>query len=100
MTHDKPMTRDRVLELILEASDEEMSLDDLKPETSLRDELDLTSMQAITLVMDLEDGFGIEVEDEEIERLETVGDVLALLDSKLEGREQAGDAPGGEGSGD
>ncbi len=74
--------RDRVFELLLEASDEELTAEDLKPETSLRDELDLSSMQALTLVMDLESEFDITVEDEELEGLKTVGDVLALLDSK------------------
>ena len=89
--------RDKVLGLILEASDEDLRLEELKPETSLRDELDLTSMQAITLVMDLEDAFGIEVEDQEIERLESVGDVLSLLDDKLAVQDgEAVETPGGK----
>ena len=74
--------RDRVIQLLIEASDEEVSAEDLRPETSLREDLDLSSMQAITLVMDLESEFDIAVEDEELEGLKTVGDVLALLDSK------------------
>ena len=73
---------DRVIRHILEASDEDVSAADVRPETSLRDDLDLSSMQAITLVMDLEDEFGITVEDEELEKLVTVGDVLALLETK------------------
>ncbi len=77
--------RDRVLQFILEASDEEVSAEDLRPETSLRDDLDLSSMQALTLVMDLESEFGIEVEDEEVEGLKTVADVLALLEAKQSG---------------
>ncbi len=75
--------RDRVIQHILEASDEDVTPDDVKPETSLRDDLDLSSMQAITLMMDLEDEFDITVEDEELEGLRTVGDVTALLDTKL-----------------
>ncbi len=75
--------RDRVLKHILDASDEDVSPDDVKPETSLRDDLDLSSMQAITLMMDLEDEFDITVEDEELEGLRTVGDVTTLLDRKL-----------------
>ncbi len=74
--------RDRVIGFILEASDEEVSAEDLRPETSLKEELDLSSMQALTLVMDLEAEFDIVVEDEELEGLETVGDVMALLDAK------------------
>ena len=83
--NDKQAIRDRVIEFIIEASDEEVSAGDVRPETSLRDDLDLSSMQAITLVMDLEAEYDIEVEDEEVAALETVADVLALLDAKLEG---------------
>ena len=81
---DDDATRQRVIQLILDESDEEVSAGDVGPETSLRDDLDLSSMQAITLMMDLEDEFDFTVEDEELEKLRTVGDVLALLDSKLD----------------
>jgi acyl carrier protein len=82
----KQAARGRVIELILDASDEDVSPEAVEPTTSLRDELDLTSMQAITLVMDLEDEFDVAVEDQEIERLETVGDVFTLLDQKLDAK--------------
>ena len=81
--NDSDAIRDRVIGFILEASDEEVSAGEVRPETSLRDDLDLSSMQAITLVMDLEAEFDIEVEDEEVAALETVADVMALLDAKL-----------------
>lgn len=74
--------RDRVIRLILEASDEEVSAGDVRDETSLKGDLDLSSMQAITLVMDLESEYDVTVEDEELEGLVTVGDVLALIDAK------------------
>ena len=81
---DTDAIRDRVIRQILAASDEEVNAEDVRAETSLRDELDLSSMQAIALVMDLEDEFGITVADEELEGLRTVGDVLALIDAKTE----------------
>ncbi len=69
---------------LVEASDEEVSAEDVTPGTSLREDLDLGSLQAITLVMDLEENFGIVVEDEELEKLETVGDLADLIEGKLE----------------
>ena len=69
---------------LVEASDEEISGESVTRSTSLRDDLDLGSLQAITLVMDLEENFGIVVEDEELESLETVGDLDDLITSKLE----------------
>ncbi|MDX1384560.1 MAG: phosphopantetheine-binding protein [Thermoanaerobaculia bacterium] len=76
---------------LVEASDEEVRPEDVTRETSLREQLDLGSLQAITLVMDLEENFGIVVEDEELERLETVGDIHDLILRKLE-QAPSGDA--------
>ena len=58
---------------------------DVTDGTSLRDDLDLGSLQAVTMVMDLEDEFGITVEDEELEGLNTVSDILRLIESKQQG---------------
>lgn len=69
---------------LVEASDEEISAEDVTSETLLREDLDLGSLQAITLVMDLEENFGIAVDDEELEKLETVGDLHDLIETKLE----------------
>lgn len=79
----KPPTIDRVIEHLIEASDLDLEAGDIGPESSLRDDLEISSLQALTLVMDLEEEFGIEVEDDEFESLATVADVVALLESKL-----------------
>jgi acyl carrier protein len=75
--------REKVIEHLLAASDEELEAADVTDATSLRDDLDLSSLQAVTLVMDLEDEFGVTIDDEEIESLGTVGDVLELIEAKL-----------------
>ncbi len=80
---DTTATWDQLVRHLVEASDQEMAPDAVTRETSLREDLDLGSLQAITLVMDLEENFGIEVEDEELEKLETVGDIQDLIESKL-----------------
>lgn len=72
--------RERVIHHLLEASDEQIASGELTAETSLREHLGLGSLEAVTLVMDLEQEFGIEIEDEELESLETVGDVLRLVE--------------------
>lgn len=75
--------REKVIEHLLAASDEELAAADVTDATSLRDDLDLSSLQAVTLVMDLEDEFGVTIEDEEIETLATVGDVLGMIATKM-----------------
>ena len=77
-------TRDKIIKQLISATDSEISADSVSDESSLRDDLDLSSLQAVTLVMDLEDEFGVVIEDEEIEGLSTVGDVLAIIISKTE----------------
>lgn len=76
--------REKVIEHLIAASDVDIEASNVKEESSLRADLDISSLQAVTLVMDLEDEFGVTIEDEEIEKLETVGDVLDLLAVKLE----------------
>lgn len=77
-----PSTIERVVRHLLEASDLALEAKDVGPETSLRDDLEIGSLQALTMVMDLEEEFGITVEDSEFESLVTVGDVVALLEAK------------------
>lgn len=79
---DATSRRQTVITFLLDASDENIAATDVSSATSLREDLDLSSMQAITLVMDLEDAFGITVEDEEIAELATVGEILALVERK------------------
>ncbi len=73
---------ERVIHHLIEASDLDVEAGDVSPATSLRDDLEIGSLQALTLIMDLEEEFEIAVEDEEFEGLQTVGDVIALLEAK------------------
>lgn len=79
---DTDSIRAKVIEHLISASDEDVKPEDVTENSSLRDDLDLTSLQAVTLVMDLEDEFGVVIEDEEIEKLATVGDVLQIILAK------------------
>jgi acyl carrier protein len=81
---DTDSTRDRIVQHLIAASDEEIDASKVTDQTTLRKDLDLSSLQSVTLVMDLEDEFGVTIEDEEIESLDTVGDVLAMVTQKLE----------------
>ncbi len=52
--------------------------------TGLRDELGLNSLDAVDLVLDLEEAFGIELPDDDLTRFERVGDVVSAIKSRLE----------------
>jgi acyl carrier protein len=79
---DADAIRQKIIEELLEASESSLDASEIEAETNLRDDLGLDSLQAVTVVMALEQEFGIEVDDEEIDGLQTVGDILELLARK------------------
>ena len=80
------MTDARILEMIREhlAALIDGEMPELTPATTLRDELGLNSLDAVDLVLDLEEAFGIELPDEELIGFERVGDVVAAVKSRLD----------------
>ncbi len=74
--------RKRIISHLIEASDLDLEAGAVTDASSLRDDLGISSLQALTLIMDLEEEFGITVEDDEFEGLVTVGDVFALVEAK------------------
>jgi acyl carrier protein len=62
--------RDVCLETI--ARELDLPLEDVKLDSNLRDDLDLTSLDAMNVIMALEDEFGQEADIEQILELQTV----------------------------
>ena len=56
---------------------------EVSEDSVLTDDLGLTSLDLISIVGDVEDSFGIRVEDEAMESIETVGDVLDHIEGRL-----------------
>jgi acyl carrier protein len=57
--------------------------DKVVPEASFGDDLEADSLDLVELVMALEEEFGIEVPEEEIEGVKTVGQAYDLIVGKL-----------------
>ena len=53
----------------------------ITPESRLVEDLKADSANVMVMIMDLEDNFGIMVEDDQIMKLKTVGDVVAYIDA-------------------
>ncbi|EOD79940.1 hypothetical protein RN22_06960 [Grimontia sp. AD028] len=64
-------------------SENAISAKDIVPSMSLRDDLGMDSMQAVSLTLDLEDSLGISIDDEDLIKLDTVSDLLEIIESKL-----------------
>ena len=57
--------------------------DKVVPEAKFGDDLDADSLDLVELVMALEEEFGIEVPEEDLEGIETVGQAYDLVVSKI-----------------
>ena len=57
---------------------------EIKPESRLMEDLKADSANIMVLIMDMEDKFGITVEDDQIMKLKTVGDVVNYI-AKVKG---------------
>jgi acyl carrier protein len=52
-----------------------VDIGEVTPDASILDDLGADSLDVVELVMSLEDAFDIEVEDEEVEGMRTIGDI-------------------------
>jgi acyl carrier protein len=62
----------------------EVSLDEIKPESSFANDLGADSLDTVELVMALEEEFDIEIPDEAAEQIDTVGKAVNHIAEKLE----------------
>jgi len=73
--------RDRVIQRLLAASDAKLAVADVDDATSLREDLDISSLILITLASELEDGLGIDIDDEELSHIQTIGDLFKAIEN-------------------
>ncbi|KAF5039291.1 Acyl carrier protein [bioreactor metagenome] len=58
--------------------------EDITLETSFTDDLEADSITLFELVMAIEDEFDIEIDDESIEQINTVGDIVNYLEESID----------------
>lgn len=68
----------------------EADLEGLPPDADLREELDLDSMDILSLVISISEATGIDVPEEEYHHLGTLAGALAYLDTRREGGRRGG----------
>ena len=61
-----------------------VSPDAVKPEAKFTDDLGADSLDTVELIMALEEEFGVEIPDEEAEKILTVGNALDYLKKSVE----------------
>lgn len=59
-----------------------VSADEVKMESKFVDDLNADSLDVVELIMELEEKLGVSIPDEDAEKITSVGDVVAYIDSK------------------
>lgn len=73
-------TQDKITEIIVEQLG--VKAEEVTPEASFVDDLGADSLDTVELVMALEEEFGIEIPDEDAEKIQTVGDAIKYIEEK------------------
>jgi acyl carrier protein len=71
---------ERVIKLVMEQLD--VTREECVPEASFIDDLGADSLDLVELIMEMEEVFGQEIADEELEKIRTIKDVIDFLKSK------------------
>ncbi len=61
--------------------------EEVTPEASFIDDLGADSLDTVELVMALEEEFGVEIPDEDAEKITTVGDAVRYIEEKAGGKQ-------------
>ena len=78
----KTMVYEKAKMLISEQFDIEE--DEITMETSFKDDLNADSLDLVELIMVLEDEFELEVDDEDVETINTVGDAVNYINNIID----------------
>lgn len=81
------MTRDEIKNVILEIIqdiDEDADMNDLKPDQSLRDQLDLDSMDFLDIVMELRKRYKLQIPEDDYPQLASLESCVNYLEPKLQ----------------
>ncbi|HIE14775.1 TPA: acyl carrier protein [Candidatus Bathyarchaeota archaeon] len=58
-------------------------IEKIKPDTRFKEDLNIDSLDALELIMELESFFGFEIPDEDAEKLFTILDIVDYLEKRL-----------------
>lgn len=75
------MVFDKVRDIIVEQLD--AAAEDVTAEASIIDDLGADSLDVVDLISSVEDAFDVEIPDEKVENIKTVGDIVAYIESAV-----------------
>ncbi|MCQ2545113.1 MAG: acyl carrier protein [Clostridia bacterium] len=75
------MVLDKIKEFIIEQLG--VSEEDIQPETNLMKDLEADSLDAVEIIMAIEDEYDIEIPDEDAEKFQTIGDIVNYVEKAI-----------------
>lgn len=79
------MVFEKIRDIIVDQLD--ASADDVTAEASIIDDLGADSLDVVDLISSVEDEFDVEIPDEEVENIKTVGDIVSYIESRASSEE-------------
>ena len=73
----------KVVEILTKYSKSNILSDKISPETTILKDLNVNSARLVDIVLDFEDAFDIAVDDDEADKVRTVGDGVQLILAKI-----------------
>ncbi|MBS9463455.1 acyl carrier protein [Flagellimonas sp. 389] len=73
----------KLKEIIQTYLPDDVSVNDITPESNFTQELNINSANLVDIVLDVEDAFDIMLENEDMDGMQTVKDALLIIDTKL-----------------
>ncbi|MBT8300059.1 MAG: acyl carrier protein [Maribacter sp.] len=62
---------------------EDVSVDDITPKSNFLEELNINSANLVDIVLDVEDTFDIQLENEDMDQMQTVLDAITIINKKI-----------------
>ena len=76
-------TYERLIQVFNAVFEDEVNTQTFRPEAKLREDVGINSIGMLYMAMAMEEEFGIKFANEDFPKMETVADVVAIVESKL-----------------
>ena len=73
------MVFDKLKEIIMDQLDVEE--DEVTMDANIQEDLDADSLDMVDLVMSVEEDIDLKIEDEDVEKIKTVGDIVSFIEA-------------------
>ncbi len=83
MAPSRPDIIDRLHRIVEPYVEDEEALTSVDEDTNLLEDLSIDSMNLVDIILDVEEEFGIEIDDEAAEQMTTVGSAVDIIASRL-----------------